>query len=736
MNRLRTIFACLLALLMLSPGLAFSDKAGTVMSGVGGAQSATGLAGSPDICWKSSYGRGVAGIPTACGPNEENQAGLCYPKCQPGHKGVGVVCWQECPAGYRDDGVTCAKPGSIITRGAYTIGKEYTGANRYKKTAWPHECDNGTTFDTVDGGGCWRCPSGFERSEKHIAQGEGCSRWGGNSECTKWARENFGTDRCEKIGALLYPVPPDGTSCTLNSCMKNCPNGFRDDGLACAKLDNPSRPVRTPDCPAGQENQAGLCYNRCNQGYDGVGAVCWGKCSGDFPFECGAGCATTELACALSITEQVVGVLDVAVTTVETVSTFGAATAVNAAIKTAMKEGIKSLVKELTKNVSKKVGKEALKKELKKEVKGLAKDSAQTLAENQADNLVNLMSGEDFDPTTLDPTGISGMVKSFIKPICGAPKGTVSTAVQKASTVIEVSQKPETSQPMREEFAKANRHGRGTGLLGTDCPAGQFFDPIDRGTCFSCPAQFKRTLLNRIDSDKACSRFVPASQETSAKWMQMPGLAIDVGMGGGSLWHIGTNPVPGGFGIYRWDGKGWVNMNGGAVRIDVDGKGNAFVANDKGEMFRHTGSGWTRLPGVAKDVGAGENGVLWHIGNNAVTGGFGIYRWNGNGWDDMKGGGVRIDVDPKGNAWIVSQDGQIWRYTGSGWTIVPGVSARDIGVGADGSVFVAAKDDGSIYKLNGSSWVKRDGILDTVTVDGKGVPFGATTAKQIWMGYP
>lgn len=226
----------------------------------------------------------------------------------------------------------------------------------------------------------------------------------------------------------------------------------------------------------------------------------------------------------------------------------------------------------------------------------------------------------------------------------------------------------------------------------------------------------------------------PTSAPAANAWRQMPGAAVDIGMGAnGSLWVVGANAVPGGFGVYRWNGQGWDDMRGGAVRIDVDPQGNAWVANDKGEMFRFANNAWHKLPGLAKDIGVGPT-AIWHIGTNPVAGGFGIYRWTNNAWQDMKGGAVRIDVDPQGNAWVVNDKGDIFRWTGSAWAGVPG-KARDIGIGGDGSVFVLGPDN-TVHKWNGSTWIKRDGLLSEITVDAKGVPFGVNGAKQIWMGYP
>ena len=47
---------------------------------------------------------------------------------------------------------------------------------------------------------------------------------------------------------------------------------------------------RSPDCPAGKVNDAGLCYPKCRSGYKGVGPVCWQSCNG-FGRDDGAFCA-------------------------------------------------------------------------------------------------------------------------------------------------------------------------------------------------------------------------------------------------------------------------------------------------------------------------------------------------------------------------------------------------------------------------------------------------------------
>lgn len=224
-----------------------------------------------------------------------------------------------------------------------------------------------------------------------------------------------------------------------------------------------------------------------------------------------------------------------------------------------------------------------------------------------------------------------------------------------------------------------------------------------------------------------------AALATAGSWQQMPGLAQDIGISGAGLWHVGTNRVPGGYGLWRWDGAAWQQMPGGAVRVDADFRGNAVTVNEAGEIHQWQGQGWTKLPGLARDVGVGANGSLWVVGTNAVPGGFGVWRWDGKAaWQAVPGGGVRIDVDPQGNAWLVNDANQIWRWDGSRFVQVPG-AARDVGIGADGSVFVVGPDD-TVHKWNGGGWSKRDGLLRAITVGADGTPFGVSADRKIWAG--
>jgi peptidoglycan hydrolase-like protein with peptidoglycan-binding domain len=151
---------------------------------------------------------------------------------------------------------------------------------------------------------------------------------------------------------------------------------------------------------------------------------------------------------------------------------------------------------------------------------------------------------------------------------------------------------------------------------------------------------------------------------------------------------------------------------------------------------------WAALPGAAKDVAIGADGSLWVIGTNPVgtAADFGIYKFNGSGWDAADGGAVRIAVDPSGAPWIVNSQGVIFQRTSNSpfsgsWTQQPGL-AKDIGIGFDGSVWVIGTNpigfNFGIYKWNGSNWDGSDGSAVRIAVGPEGFPWIVNSQGQIF----
>ncbi|GJM12153.1 MAG: hypothetical protein DHS20C12_05560 [Pseudohongiella sp.] len=218
------------------------------------------------------------------------------------------------------------------------------------------------------------------------------------------------------------------------------------------------------------------------------------------------------------------------------------------------------------------------------------------------------------------------------------------------------------------------------------------------------------------------------------QWQRLPGDATDLGVGAdGSAWAIGTDERSGGFGIYRWAGSSWQRVDGGAIRIDVGPDGNPWIVNDSHSIYRWQDGVWQRMGGNARDIGIGADGSVW------VTSGGGTYRYDPSvegGWTGVRGSGVRIDVDPNGVPWVVDHTNDIHQLIAGRWVRRKG-EARDISVGADGSVWIAgtSDDDGNhpVYRWTGEAWNRVSGSVRQISVGPDGYPLAANSDGDIYL---
>jgi hypothetical protein len=210
------------------------------------------LPSGPDVCLKHSSGRGVGTVlTTICNADEEKYGALCYPQCDDGYESVGCcICRQKgCPPEFKDDGVaTCIKPAP------YGRGVGY-----------PWRFDDGLN----DKGMYRRCEA---------ANGAG---------------------NCEKSGLIVYPKCRSGfhaVGCCI--CTPDCPNGMDDIGISCGKRSY-GRGVGKfrLKCADNKEEDAALCYDKCQSGYYGVGPVCWQSCPSSTPDNCGVMCTIDKSTC-------------------------------------------------------------------------------------------------------------------------------------------------------------------------------------------------------------------------------------------------------------------------------------------------------------------------------------------------------------------------------------------------------------------------------------------------------
>lgn len=328
------------------------------------------------VCWKPSVGRGAGVVPDTCPAGTEKIGLLCYKNCPAGTKRNGFDCHSVCPAGLREDGLFCR-------------------AAEYGRGA-------GYPWQAGDPGIVWED-----------------SWWSG---MTARCEAAHGRGNCERNGSIVYPkcaAGYDAVGCCI--CRPRQPNcaalglGGQLD-LSCAKIVKVGEPS-VGNCSAGKEYQAGLCYTGCPANHNGVGPVCWGRCPASRPIDCGAMCGTTANACAAAITEQVVGTLEVIANVALTVATAGASTGAQVGANVA-KSAAQASGKAIVKNAAAQTLKGLTKAQIKAEIREIAVDAGKTIAENQLEQLANAAAGEDFDFTSLDPTGIASMIKSFVLPMC------------------------------------------------------------------------------------------------------------------------------------------------------------------------------------------------------------------------------------------------------------------------------------------------------------------------------
>lgn len=684
-----------------------------------------------DFCWSETWGRSVGTIPTTCGTDQEKNGLLCYPRCQTGYSSDGVAgCIQNCPDGASNDGLFCGWASYKVAE--YPIWDEAKCKANHSTGCWL----------TVPVVGLWveNCRAGF----RHVA--------------------GF----CEKADINCAAMGLAGNR-IANSCAKK--HYFRDTAL--------------PTCGSGKEYDAGLCYDVCKDGADGVGPVCWAKGPPGW-VQCGMGWAATQAVCDQSISQQVISVVDAAVTTTMLIGSLGATAAVSTGAKAST-----TVFKKAAWEGVKKIGKAGVKDVLLSTAKTTAigaipsvPDAILTTTNGTVEQLWQIGQLEHDSPNMtqverdhaiaqialntaawLDPTGVSGVVAAYTKPICKDVSAMTTRSLGPAATgasgglveLMESRQSVMSNFSLQQAAAQADYNGttaRVTALQGQYNAAPLATKSALQPSLSAAQAELQaaKLHLDKVNAAKAqfaavATKWDPIAASTGTApiaapaatapstlaWTMTDGAARDVGVGAdGSVWVIGTNPVPGGYTIWRRVNNAWVNVPGGAERIAVNPQGNAWVVNNTQTIFRHDGTKWVTVNGQARDVGVGANGTVWVIGNNVEAGGYGIYRSTDQGanWTKIPGSAVRISVDPQGNAWLVNNTNNIFRFDGSNWVQLTG-AATDVGIGADGAAWVIGTDSG-IYRWENNNWAKKPGGAAQIAAGPNGIVWVVNQGNQIY----
>jgi hypothetical protein len=249
-------------------------------------------------------------------------------------------------------------------------------------------------------------------------------------------------------------------------------------------------------------------------------------------------------------------------------------------------------------------------------------------------------------------------------------------------------------------------------------------------------ASLENAKATQVAAAATSTQTLQKSASAAFNWVSVPGKANDIAVGAnGSVWHIGTNVVPGGFGIYRWTGAGWSGVQGGAVKVAVDPQGNGWVLNDKNQIYRWDGGKFVVVEGAAKEIAIGANGTIWVLGTATRPGGYEVFRWTGSAWQSVPGGATRIAVDPQGNAWVANDRKEIFRWDGRSFVKMQGL-ANAIGIGANGTVWHLGTNEVAggygLWWWNNGQWSAAPGGLTELSVAPDGRVWGANASKDIF----
>jgi opacity protein-like surface antigen len=94
----------------------------------------------------------------------------------------------------------------------------------------------------------------------------------------------------------------------------------------------------------------------------------------------------------------------------------------------------------------------------------------------------------------------------------------------------------------------------------------------------------------RLGDSRGAGREILFRARGDRRWQVAPGEAVAVNDG----WVLGTDRHRGGFGIYRWNGRGWSRMPGEATEIGGSYQ-QPWVVNALGVRYIWNGGNWSEV---------------------------------------------------------------------------------------------------------------------------------------------
>jgi hypothetical protein len=162
--------------------------------------------------------------------------------------------------------------------------------------------------------------------------------------------------------------------------------------------------------------------------------------------------------------------------------------------------------------------------------------------------------------------------------------------------------------------------------------------------------------------------------------------------------------------------------------------GRLWLVNSDGEIFLRQGEKWERFLGHARQVTSTPDGTIWSVSTQPATRGYALTRWSEpeKAWQPLGENiaAVQISAAPDGSLWTSTEAYAIWRYGDGKWANVLGL-AREVSVGADGTVWILTMDPGpGGYELFSAP---PGGRFRRAQPPGAGAHIAAGGAGQAWL---
>jgi hypothetical protein len=298
------------------------------------------------------------------------------------------------------------------------------------------------------------------------------------------------------------------------------------------------------------------------------------------------------------------------------------------------------------------------------------------------------------------------------------------------------------------------------------------------------PGNFSHVALDASNTPWALNSDGNILRFQGTFWTELPGHARDIAAGAdGSVWILPPKGAPA-----RWiaDSKTWRSLQaapqGNTQRIAVAPDGNPWTIQEGGKVARYDGKQWVDVstPSAAS-IGIGPEGTVFITSADQR-----LWGWDRAGarWDKRNGEAASVAVGPGGQPWVTTASFRILASaffdelpdsrvdtvsvatasavanaagTGSANTasvvgqpsagggapqgnpaaplqyrLLPG-TARDIAIGADGSVYIIAYDGGLARWSNGrNAFISFEGQFSRIAVASDGKPWGVTVKGEVF----